>query len=189
MQADKVPVIIESSLTNGGKRTIVEAELAVGASAPTHYHLDFTEAFTLLSGSMTVWTSDDLVEENLKPIELEIGKEVAVTPKVLHKFLVNEHARVRCIFTPGTLGFEKMILIMRGTQKDGIFDQFSSPESEKGAMFYTILGELTNSLLVGEAQTRLEGFQAAKGGEIEATKKDLIAKYASDEHLKKAAGL
>jgi len=60
MQADKVPTIIESSLTNGGKQTVVEAELATGARAPAHYHTDFTEAFTLLSGSMTVWTSNDL---------------------------------------------------------------------------------------------------------------------------------
>jgi len=189
MNADKVPTIIESSLTNGGKRTIAEADLAAGAHAPPHYHTDFTEAFTLLSGSMTVWTSNDLNEENLKPIELEIGKEVPVPPNTLHKFLVNERCTARVVFTPGTIGFEKMLLVMRGTQKDGVYTQFSSPESDKGATFYAVLGELTNTIFVGEAKTRLDGYQAANGPQIEATKHELIAKYASDELLKAAAGL
>ncbi len=189
MQADKVPSITESSLTNVGKRTTAESDLAVGAHAPAHYHTDFSEAFTLLSGSMTVWTSDDLKEESLQPIELEIGMEVRVPPNTLHKFLVNEQAHVRVVFTPGTIGFERTLLLMRGTQKDGIYSQFSSPESEKGAMFYSILGELTNTIFVGEAKTRLDSYRAAKGVEMETAKKDLVAKYASDEHLKEAAGL
>jgi len=112
-----------------------------------------------------------------------------VPPNTLHKFLTNAHTKARVVFTPGTLGFEKTLLVMRGTQEDGIYDQFSSPESDKGATFYSILGELTNTIFVGEAQARLEGFQAAKSAEIETTKKELLAKYASDEHLKKAAGL
>lgn len=189
MQADKVPTIIESSLTNGGTRTVVESDLARGASAPPHYHTDFTEAFTLLNGSMTVWTSGDMNEENLKPIELEVGKEVPVPPNTLHKFLVNDQCQVKVVFTPGTIGFERTLLVMRGTQEDGSYKDFSSPESEKGAMFYSILGGLTNTIFVGEAKTRLDAFQAAKSSEIEATKRELIAKYASDQHLKKAAGL
>jgi quercetin dioxygenase-like cupin family protein len=189
MDADKVPTIIESSLTNGGKRTVVESDLAPGAQAPPHYHTDFTEAFTLLSGSMTVWTSDDFNEENLKPIELEIGKEVPVPPRTLHKFLVNDKCQVKVVFTPGTIGFERTLLLMRGLQRDGIYDQFSSPTSDKGATFYSILGELTNTVFVGEAKTRLDAFQAANKVEIETTKQELVQKYASDQHLQQAAGL
>jgi quercetin dioxygenase-like cupin family protein len=189
MDADKVPTIVESCLTNGGKQTVAEADLATGAAAPSHYHTDFTEAFTLLSGSLTVWTSDDLTEENLKPIELEVGKEVSVPPNTLHKFLANKDTKARVVFTPGTIGFERMLLIMRGTQQDGSYPQLSSPDSERAATFYSILGELTNTIFVGEAKTKLDGFEAANGPMIEATKQELIARYASDDHLKKAAGL
>lgn len=185
MPADKIPVIIESATSNGGVRSLVESDLLTGASAPPHYHTDFTETFTLLSGSMTVWTSADHELENLKPIELEVGKAVPVPPNTLHKFLVNDTARVHVVFTPGVVGFERMLLIMRGTDRDGTYSQFSSPESEKGAMFYSVLGELTNTIFVGEAKDRLDKFQAEKATEIEEVKKELIAKYATDEHLAK----
>ncbi|KIW23941.1 uncharacterized protein PV07_09688 [Cladophialophora immunda] len=189
MNADKLPIIVESSLTNGGKRTVIDSDLAPGAKAPSHYHTDFTETFTLVSGSMTVWTSEDMDEVNFKPIELEVGKAVPVPPNTLHKFLVNEHSRVHVVMSPGTIGFERMILIMRGTQADGVYTQFSSPETESGATFYSVLGDLTNTMYVGEAKARLDALIAAKGSEVEIVKQDLIAKYASDEHLKKAAGL
>jgi quercetin dioxygenase-like cupin family protein len=189
MDADKVPTIVESALSNGGKRTLVDSELAKGAHAPPHFHKDFQESFTLISGSMTVWTSEDMNEEGLKPIELEVGKTVHVPPNTLHKFLVNEQSRINCVFTPGMIGFERILLIMRGTQEDGLYQQFSTPHTENGAMFYSILADLTNSHFVGEAKTRLDAFQAANGPEIEKTKAELIAKYASDEHLKKVAGI
>ncbi|KIX99587.1 uncharacterized protein Z520_04220 [Fonsecaea multimorphosa CBS 102226] len=189
MKADKFPTVVESALTNGGKRTVIDSDLATGAAAPSHYHTDFTEEFTLVSGSMTVWTAEDLDEANFKPLELEVGKPVSVPPNTLHKFLVNEPSRVHCVMTPGTIGFERMILIMRGTAEDGVYKQFSSPESDSGATFYSVLGDLTNTLYVGNAKARLEALIAAKGSEVEAVKQELIAKYATDEHLKKAAGL
>ncbi|EXJ67636.1 uncharacterized protein A1O5_08982 [Cladophialophora psammophila CBS 110553] len=189
MDADKVPTIVESSLTNGGKRTVIDADLAPGAKAPSHYHTDFTETFTLVSGSMTVWSSEDMNEESLKPIELKVGKAVSVPPNTLHKFLVNEQSRVHVVMSPGTIGFEKMILIMRGTQADGVYTQFSSPVTESGATFFSVLGDLTNTLYIGEAKARIDALVAAKGSEIETAKQELVAKYASDELLKKAAGL
>ncbi|OAL34967.1 hypothetical protein AYO20_05682 [Fonsecaea nubica] len=189
MNADKIPLVVESSLTNGGERTVIDSDLAPGASAPSHYHTDFTETFTLVSGSMTVWTSEDLDEANFRPIELEVGKAVPVPPNTLHKFLVNEQSRVHVVMSPGTLGFERTILIMRGTQADGTYTQFSSPETESGATFYCVLGDLTNTIFVGEAKAHLDALLAAKGTEVESIKQELISKYASDEHLKKAAGI
>ena len=189
MDADKMPTIIESSLTNGGERTVVESDLSPGAAAPSPYHTDFSETFTLLSGSMTVWTSKDMTEDNLKPIQLEVGKDVPVPSNTLHKFLVNEQAKIKVVFTPGTIGFEKMLLLMIGTEKDGSYPHLSSPDSDASATFYSILGELTNTIFVGEAKTRLDGFEAANRAQIEATKKDLLAKHATDDHLDKAAGL
>lgn len=189
MEVDKQPVIVESALTNGGERTVVESDLAKGANAPPHYHTDFTETFTLVSGEMTVFMSPDLDEAHLKPIRLEKGKAVAVPPNTLHSFLVDEQAHINVVFHPGTLGFEKMLLVMQGTARDGVYKNFSAPDSEEGAMFYAALGELTNTIWVGAAKERLDAFYAAKGADIETRKRELIEKYASDELLRKAAGL
>ena len=190
MQADKVPTIVESSLTNDGKRTLVISDLAVGAQAPPHYHTDFSETFELVSGGITVFMSPDMKEENLVPIKLEVGKPVTVPKNTLHSFIIpDETTHVKAIFEPGSIGFEKTLLIMRGTQEDGSYKQFSSLESDDGAMFYAILGELTNTIFVGQAQERLDALYAAKGAEIEAKKEELIERYASDEILRKVAGL
>jgi len=190
MQADKVPTIVESSLTNNGKRTRVISDLDVGANAPPHYHTDFSETFELVSGGITVFMSPDMKEENLAPIKLEVGKPVTVPKNTLHSFTIpDEMTHVKVDFEPGSIGFEKTLLIMRGTQVDGVYTKFSSPESEDGAMFYAILGELTNTIFVGEAQKKLDALYAAKPAEIEAKKQELVEKYASDEKLKKAVGL
>ncbi|KIW19497.1 hypothetical protein PV08_00069 [Exophiala spinifera] len=190
MSADKIPSIAESSLTNNGERTVVVSDLAPGAAAPPHYHTDFTETFTLVSGGMTVFLSPDMDEANLKPIALEVGEPVTVPLNTLHSFVVpDELTHVKVVFNPGTLSFEKTILIMRGLQADEVYTHFSSPTSEAGAMFYAVMSDLTNTVFVGKAKTDLDQLLAAKGSEIEATKQAWIAKYASEKHLKQAAGI
>ncbi|KAL6246634.1 hypothetical protein RBB50_006873 [Rhinocladiella similis] len=190
MAADKIPTIIESSLTNNGKRTVVVSDLAPGAAAPPHYHTDFTETFTLVSGGMTVFLSPDMDEANLKPVVLEVGKPVTVPLNTLHSFVVpNKFTHVNVVFQPGTIGFEKTILIMRGLQADNVYTDFSSVNSETGAMFYAVMSDLTNTVFVGKARTDLDQLQGAKGHEIEATRQELVAKYASENHLQQAAGI
>ncbi|KAJ9637005.1 hypothetical protein H2204_004928 [Knufia peltigerae] len=190
MSADKVPAIVESSLTNNGQRTVVVSDLAPGAAAPPHYHTDFTETFTLIKGGMTVFLSPDMDEANLKPIPLEVGKPVTVPLNTLHSFIVpDEFTHVNVVFQPGSIGFEKTILIMRGMQEDHVYTNLSSPDSETGVMFYAVMSELTNTVFVGKAKSDMDELQDVKGKAIEATKQELVAKYASEQQLKQAAGI
>jgi quercetin dioxygenase-like cupin family protein len=190
MAADKVPILTQSALATDGRITTADSDLAPGARAPPHYHTAFAETFILVSGGMTVYTSPDLNEANLIPQELEVGKPVIIPQNTLHSFIIpKEHTKVKVEFAPGNLGFEKTFLIMKGMQDDGSYEEFGSMQSENGAIFNAILGDLTNTLFVGETKEKLESLYAVKGAEIEAKKQELIARYASDEQHKRAAGV
>ena len=190
MAADKVPILTVSALATNGRITTADSDLARGAQAPPHYHTDFSESFTLVSGGMTIYTSPDLTEANLVPQELEVGKKVTIPPNTLHSFIIpKEHTKVKVEFSPGSIGFEKTFLIMKGMQDDGIYEEFGSMKSEMGPVFYAMMGELTNTVFVGEAKERVDALYAVKGAEIEAKKQELIARYASDEQHKRAAGV
>lgn len=190
MAADKVPVIIQSTLATNGRITSADSDLAVGAQAPPHYHTDFSETFTLISGGMTVFTAPDLKVENLTAQELEVGKPVTIPIGTLHSFIVpKESTKVRVDMEPGTIGFEKVFLIMTGMQEDGTYENFSSMETDSGVLFYAVLADLSNTVFVGEAKEKTDALYALKGPEIEKRKQELVAKYATDEHLRRAAKL
>jgi len=118
MKIDKIPSIVESALSNGHARTRLHSILAPGATTPPHFHTLFSETFTLLSGSLTVFTADDLSESSLKPKSLNIGESATVPIGTLHNFLAGEEGCTCSVeFIPGALEFERAMLIMRGTQK------------------------------------------------------------------------
>lgn len=183
---DKIPTVTESALSNNGARTVIHAILAPGATTYSHYHTLFSETFTLLSGSMSVYTSPDQSESSFQSKELKIGESVTVAPGQLHKFLIGEEETTnKVIFEPGTLDFERAILVMRGTQRDGIYQEFSS-QTEDNAIFMAVMGELLNAFPVGEMKPILDGLYQVKGEAIAAKKKELVGKYASDEQLREA---
>lgn len=49
MSADKIPTIVESALSNNNTRTVLTGELAPGATTFPHFHILFSETFTLLA--------------------------------------------------------------------------------------------------------------------------------------------
>jgi quercetin dioxygenase-like cupin family protein len=181
MAADKVPSITESALSNDNKRTVLHAVLGPGATTYPHYHTLFSETFTLLKGPLAVYTSPDMSEASLEAKTLEVGESVTVPPKQLHYFLVGEgEVTVTMTFEPGALDFERAMLIMRGTQRDGIYQGYND------FVFMAVLGELTNSTGVGEAKKMLDELYASRRDEIQAKKTELLEKYASDEQLRKS---
>ena len=186
MAADKVPSITESALSNNNKRTVLTAILAPGATAFPHYHTLFSETFTLLKGSLTVYTSPDMSEASLEAKTLQIGESVTIPPGKLHKFLVGEEEATNIVtLEPGSLDFERAMLIMRGTQRDGIYQEFGNPD-ENNLMFMAVLAELTNSNAIGEVKEMLDRLYASRGDEIQAKKMELLGKYASDEQLRQS---
>jgi quercetin dioxygenase-like cupin family protein len=110
---DKIPTITESALSNNGARAVLHAILAREATTYPHYHTLFSETFTLLGGSMTVYASPDLLETSFQAKELQIGESVTVSPGQLHKVLIgDEETTNKVTFEPGALDFERAMLIM-----------------------------------------------------------------------------
>jgi hypothetical protein len=135
---------------------------------------------------MTVYTSPDLLESSFQAKELQIGESVTVQPGQLHKFLVgDEETTNKVTFEPGALDFERAMLIMRGTQRDGVYQEFSSQTADN-AIFMAVLEELLNAFPTREVKEMLDGLRKAKRKEIEAKKKELVGKYASDKQMREA---
>jgi mannose-6-phosphate isomerase-like protein (cupin superfamily) len=184
MAADKIPSIVESALSNANSRTRLHTILGPKATAPPHYHTLFSEKFTLLSGSLTVYTANDYSEASLKPKSLSIGESATVPIGTLHNFLAGEEGCTCSVeFAPGALSFERAMLIMRGTQKDGIYQEFGKPD-ESSMIFLAVLSELTDTHVVGHVKEMMDELYKSQKHEIEAKKKELLGKYATDEQLK-----
>lgn len=184
MAADKIPTITESALSNDNARTVLHATLAPGATTFPHYHTLFSETFTLLTGSMTVYTSPDMTEASFEAKALKIGESITVPAGQLHNFLVGEEETTnKVVFEPGSLDFERAMLIMRGTQKDGIYQEHGSP-TEDNMIYMSMMGELLNATAVGATKGMLDGLYASKGNEIQKTKMELVSRYASEEQMR-----
>jgi quercetin dioxygenase-like cupin family protein len=185
MAADKVPSIVTSALSNNNQRTVLSAILGPGATTPPHYHTDFAETFSLVSGSLTLLTSPDGQEDTLQEHKLEVGESLTVPIGQVHTFKVGDvESKVTTTFEPGSLGFERAMLIMRGTQRDGTYQAFGEA-NENNMLFLAVLSELTNTNPVGATKAHIDALYEAKGAEIATKKKELLEKYATEEQLKR----
>ncbi|KAK5203601.1 hypothetical protein LTR47_011590 [Exophiala xenobiotica] len=181
--ADKIPTISESALTNNGSRTVIHAVLAPGATTFPPHHTLFSEKFTLLAGSITVYTSPDMTEESFQAKALEIGESAIVPAGQLHNFLVgDEETTNEVTFEPGNCDFERAILIMKGTQGDDIYQQHGDLTPEN-VIYMAVMSELLNATALGQTKELLDGLYKTKGAEIEALKWKLVQKYASAERM------
>lgn len=189
MAPDQVPYIEESSLTKDGLRTVAIAYHTAGSSAPPHYHTDYIETFEVLQGSMTVYMSPDLNVENLVPTILGVGNQVSIPTGTLHYFTVNEDSKIKTSFQPGSIGWEKIVLILKGMNESGELDSLIAPEAENRPIWLSILGEFTNTIFIGEALERVELVRAKKAAKIAALKEQLVSRFATEAELSKAAGL
>jgi quercetin dioxygenase-like cupin family protein len=184
MSTDKIPTITESALSNEHTRTIIHGTLAPGATTFPHYHTLFSETFTLLTGSMTIYTSPDLDTASFQAHLLAPGESFTVPPLQLHNFLVgDEETTSRVTFEPGNLDFERGMLIMAGTQRDGIYQGHFS-QAEDNAVYMAVMGELLNATAVGETKVGLDKLYADRGEEVHAMKRKLVARYASEKHMR-----
>jgi quercetin dioxygenase-like cupin family protein len=185
MAADKVPSIVISALSNNNERTVLSAILTSGTTTPPHYHTLFSETFALASGSLTLYTSPDGKEESLEAHELQIGESLTVPIGQLHTFKVGSTVtKITTTFEPGSLGFERAMLIMRGTQRDGTYQEFGVA-TEDNILFLAVLSELTNTNQVGAVKAHMDELYRTKGDEIAAKKEELLEKYATEEQLKR----
>ncbi|KAH8886171.1 hypothetical protein GQ53DRAFT_796839 [Thozetella sp. PMI_491] len=187
--ADKIPTILESSLQNDGKRTLLSSYLGPSATTFPHFHTKFSETFTLRSGSLTVYQSEAGSRDpaTLQTKQLGIGESATVPIGILHKFQAGEDGcTCEVTFEPGTLDFERAMLIMRGTQKDGSYQSWASGADQSNALLLAVMGDLTDSHAVGKDADLLGEQLKIKAAEIALLKEELLAKYATDELVMEA---
>ncbi|CZR68526.1 uncharacterized protein PAC_18425 [Phialocephala subalpina] len=152
----------ESTTLNGGARTI-------------------SVEYIVLRGSMLVHSSTEADLDALKASaqQLEIGKKFTVKPSIYHKYRTGEEQTVlQVIVTSGDDDFESLLKILNGLDADGELGKMS----DSVVLMVVIMG-LSDAHLIGSANDMLEGAMTEKKDEIEALRRDLFAKYDTEEAL------
>lgn len=116
--------ILESAADNGGRRTLLEIEVAPGGGTHAHVHHAFAEHFRAIEGVVTVYA--DGVRCDLKP-----GGEAIARVGAVHAFRNETDAPIRLEveLRPGHVGFEEALVILYGLARDGLVRKDSSPRS------------------------------------------------------------
>lgn len=136
-----------TSEETGGERTLAELEIAPGGQVTPHYHLTYSERFTVLEGRLTV--EIDCVGHELGP-----GDEAVAAPRSLHAWSNPGEQRsvARVELRPGSPGFEKALRVAYGLAAEGLVLKNGLPRNP-----------LQAALLLEMGEVRLPGAYAALG--------------------------
>ena len=130
-------IFLETTEESGGRRTLLEIELAPGGSNVAHRHLGYAERFVALDGELTVRV-DGLLHV------LQPGDEATAQPGVLHCFAneTDEPVRFQVELAPGHRGFEQALQIGYGLAQDGLANGKGIPKSVVHAALLMQMGEM-----------------------------------------------
>lgn len=136
MQRDAA-TFLETSEETGGERTLAELEVAPGGKVTPHYHLTYSERFTVLEGRLSV--EIDGVRH-----ELGAGDEAAAAPGSLHAWRNpgEERSITRVELRPGSPGFEKALRVVYGLAADGLVLKNGVPRNPLQAALVLEMGEV-----------------------------------------------
>jgi mannose-6-phosphate isomerase-like protein (cupin superfamily) len=111
---------------------------ARAAGAPWHYHLRFTETFTVLAGEL--FTE---VGARGHGRVLRAGESVTIPPGTPHRFLNASAAPAvfRCDVTPGE-SFDRFIRVLYGLARDGRADAQGMPHKFRHTVLVLQLGDV-----------------------------------------------
>ena len=117
-------IFLETTEESGGRRTLVEVELAPGGGNQPHKHLRFSERFVCVEGELTVRV-DGLLHV------LHPGDEAMAEAGAVHNFAneTDEVVRFNVELAPGDRGFEQMLQIGYGLAEDGLTNDKGLPKS------------------------------------------------------------
>lgn len=107
-------IFLETTAESGGRRTLIEIELAPGGGNPPHRHLTYTERFEVVEGTLVVHLAG-------RELELGPGESATVPIGVTHCFAnrTEEEVRFRVEIAPGHRGLEQILQIGYGLAADG----------------------------------------------------------------------
>lgn len=116
---------VETSAESGGKRSILEIDLAPGGGNRLHYHRKFTETFEAVEGrvGLGVGSGTLYLEAGDAPVTAEIG--------MYHRFFNDtaERCRFRVTLEPGSTNFEKTLMVAYGLARDGLVNANEMPKN------------------------------------------------------------
>jgi len=108
-------ILVESARDNGGKRSVLDIEVAGGGGVMGHFHDVHQERIEVLEGVMEV-TLDGVTRQ------VRAGDHLVVEPGQSHLWKNasgTEVMRFRGTFTPGHPGFEAALQVLFGLARDG----------------------------------------------------------------------
>jgi quercetin dioxygenase-like cupin family protein len=128
---------LETSEESGGRRTLLEIELAPGGGNAPHRHLSYEEHFVVLEGELTVRVGGLLHV-------LQAGDEATAKAGVLHFFAneTDETVRFQVALAPGHRGFEQALQIGYGLAAAGLTDDKGMPKNLVHAALLMQMGEM-----------------------------------------------
>ena len=138
---------LETSEETGGERTLAELEIAPGGKVTPHYHLAYSERFTVLEGRL-------IVEIDGVRHELGVGDQAVAAPGSLHAWSnpAQERSVAHVELRPGSPGFEKGLRVAYGLAADGLVLKNGVPRNP-----------LHTALMLEMGEVRLPGAYAALG--------------------------
>ena len=127
---------LETSASTGGRRTLIEIELAPGGGNPPHYHTNFSERFEVLEGELQVLLGTET--QTLRP-----GETKTAYRNTLHCFKNPTDKTVRFLvdIQPGSTGFERALQIAYGLATDGKANKQGLPKNLYHLAVIFVLGE------------------------------------------------
>jgi mannose-6-phosphate isomerase-like protein (cupin superfamily) len=105
---------LETAAESGGRRSLLEIELAVGGGNAPHRHLSYDERFEVVSGTLTVLLGD-------REVRLAPGESATAPIGAVHCFRNDTDAPVvfRVELSPGHRGFEKALQVAYALHAEG----------------------------------------------------------------------
>lgn len=180
--------IEESCTQNNNKQTIFIEHMTPGTTVPVHFHDHFSETFDPLSGSITVYSSDQANDDeeawisNASSTTLKAGQTAVVPPGQYHKYIAGPEGQLtlRVVVEPGYLDFERLLMIHNGLAEDGKLDALGN-----SVLLMALTMELGNAHVIGPAKGLMDSVYETQGKEIAELKAQVLAKYDNKESLEK----
>lgn len=115
---------LETAAESGGRRSLLEVEVAPGGGNAPHRHLTYAERFEVLEGRL-------MVRLGRRWHPLAAGESVDAPAGAVHCFRNDTDAPVRFLveLTPGHRGFEKTLQVGYGLAADGLVDRKGIPRN------------------------------------------------------------
>jgi quercetin dioxygenase-like cupin family protein len=161
---------VETAAESGGRRTLLEIELAPGGGNAPHRHLTYAERFVCLDGELTVRV-DGLLHV------LQPGDEAVAAIGAVHCFAndTSEPVRFHVELAPGHRGFEQALQIGYGLAEDGATNAKGMP---KNLVYAAVLLDMSEMSLAGPTRALLPLLRVlARWGRRRATDAKLVERY------------